>query len=158
MASCCTVLESALAPLVRSASMSAKPIVAYALSETDRHTPLMNSTDTTTAIGVCGPSSPHSTKVTAVATPFTSSTVRKPKRRSSGVVSGLTATLPANTAMSTSPAVAALQPKAPWNIRGSRNGTAVIDARNRAPPEFDTRKVSTFSAPRSSNGRRQSCK
>ena len=73
-----------MAPLVRSASMSAKPIVAYALSETDRHTPLMNSTDTTTAIGVCGPSSPHSTKVTAVATPFASSTVRKPKRRSSG--------------------------------------------------------------------------
>jgi hypothetical protein len=60
-----TVLESALVVLVRSAVMLAKPI----------------STVTIATSGVPGPSRPHRRNSAVVAAPFTSSTVRKPKRR-----------------------------------------------------------------------------
>ena len=92
-----------------------------------------------------------------LSTPFTSSTVRKPKRRSTGVVSGLTARLPANTAMSTSPAVAA-QAEGPLEHQGQQERHGGDRRAEQGATRVRDRKVSTFSAPRSSIGRRLSWK
>ena len=62
-----------------------------------------------------------------------------PKRRMSGVVTGLIATLPTNSAITTRPACAADQPSPSWKNRASRNGIAVITARNTEPPAAVTR-------------------
>ena len=55
------------------------------------------------------------------------------------MVSGLIPTLPANNAITTSPASAAVQPKPSWKNSGSRNGIALITARYTDPDTAVTR-------------------
>jgi hypothetical protein len=70
----------------------------------------------------------------------------------SGVVAGLMPTLPANSAITTRPACAALHPKPSWNNSGSRNGTATITIRYTEPPAAVARKLATRKMRRSSSG------
>ena len=79
--------------------------------------------------------------MTAATTSARTMIERKPKRRSIGVVSGLIARLPANSARSTAPDLTAVHPNPTWKRSGSRNGTALIMQRNRDPLACDTRNV-----------------
>ncbi len=65
--------------------------------------------------------------------PFPTRIVRKPKRRSTGVVAGFMTRLPANTASTSSPERNGSIPKPTWNMSGSRNGTALIAIRKSEP-------------------------
>ena len=56
-------------------------------------------------------------------------TVRNPNRRSSGVVAGLTPTLPRNTAVTSRPDSTGDRPNPSWSSSGSRNGTELTTAR-----------------------------
>src|SRR5258708_32514076 len=89
---------------------------------------------------------------TAANKPFAISTVRNPKRRSTGVVAGFIRRLPAKTAKTSRPEVKAFMPKPIWNMSGSRNGVAPIAMRNREPPQIVTAKVGTRSEEASLNG------
>ncbi len=101
---------------------------------TDRNTPLANSSTSSSGSGVAAVTKAIPTRHAAEARIAVSITARMPKRRMSGVVTGLTATLPRNSAITTRPACAADQPSPSWKNRASRNGIAVITARNTEPP------------------------
>src|SRR5271157_648031 len=90
--------------------------------------------------------------VTAASRPFVMSTVRNPKRRSTGVVAGFIRRLPAKTAKTSKPEVKAFMPKPIWNMSGGRNGVAPIAMRKREPPQIVTAKVGTRSEERSISG------
>ncbi len=92
----------------------------------DRKAPLATSSAKISGSGVPASSRAHSAKVAADARDAKTSTGLKPKRRMSGVVAGLIPMLPTNTAATKTPARSGSQPKPFWNIRGSRNGTALM--------------------------------
>ena len=60
--------------------------------------------------------------------------------------------LPTNTASTSSPEWKGSIPNPTWKSSGSRNGTALMEARNREPPYMVTRKVGILSASRRTIG------
>ena len=81
------------------------------------------------ATGSAGRSAASSPKQPTEARALTSSTRRIPKCRINGVVAGLIARFPANSAATNRPDANGVHPKTSWNCRGNRNATAVITKR-----------------------------
>src|ERR1700675_1061460 len=146
------MLDRVLAPLSWDSWISAKPIVLRLVNCIDRNKPPGDSTATRVAFGVGGVNRAQANIVTAASRPFAISTVRNPKRRSTGVVAGFIRRLPAKTAKTSRPEVKAFMPKPVWNMSGSRKGVAPIAMRNREPPQIVTAKVGTRSEERLMSG------
>ena len=102
--------------------------------------------------GVCGVKKAQANSEKTFNAPLISSRRRKPNQRISGVVRGLMVKLPTNTASTSSPEWKGSIPNPTWNSSGSRNGTALIEARNREPPYMVTLKVGICSASRRTIG------
>src|ERR1700730_3627023 len=92
------MLDRVLAPLSWDSWISAKPTVLRLVNCIDRNKPPANSTATMIAFGVDEENRAQANIVTATSRPFAISTVRNPKRRSTGVVAGFIRRLPAKTA------------------------------------------------------------
>ena len=124
---------------MRAASTSANATLLYVVKPTDLKTLLATSSATSSGSGVAAVRTAIPTRHAAEAMIAPSITVRIPNRRMSGVVAGLIATLPTNSAITINPACAAVQPSPSWRNRASKNGIAVITARNAEPPAAVTR-------------------
>src|SRR5436309_2187588 len=118
------VAASVLASRISPGSMSARPTVLYTVKPDDLVTPLASASAAISATGVDAVVKPSAATIRAVPMVETTSTVRNPKRRISGVVAGLIPTLPANTNAVTAPDFTGDQPNRTWNMSGSRNGIA----------------------------------
>ena len=80
------------------------------------------------------------------------STGRKPKRFSSGVVAGLIAMLPTNRNSTSAPDLTGLQPNTVWKSSGSRNGTEPTTIQKTALPPIEAPNVGIRSVRRLSSG------
>jgi hypothetical protein len=92
--------------------ISEKPSVLRLVNCIDRQRPPKKSTAIMTIIGVSGDRNEQANNDTAVSSPLTIRTHRKPKRRITGVVIVFIARFPANTAKIRRPELNALMPKA----------------------------------------------
>ncbi len=127
------MVPSALAPARGSSGTSVKASVPMAVKFIERAMPATKSSTHIHGSGSPGDSSPQPKSMAAQIAPFTVSTRRKPKRRSTAVVALFITRLPAMYTSSIEPARKAHMPKPIWNISGSSKGEALIATRETKP-------------------------
>ncbi len=94
IATCCSMLDSVAAELRCAEAISAKASVLSAVNCIDRVSPAISISATTSACGVCGDTAAQAMIDSDAITPLTTSTERKPKRFSVGVVTVFMPRLP----------------------------------------------------------------
>src|ERR1700722_5334127 len=152
MVICWTVLANVVAALIWFEGTSAKPSVLRLVNCIDRQSPPKNRIARITGVGIVGDRRAQPNNESTVNNPLPISTLRKPKRRITGVVTVFIPRLPAKTASTSSPDLNALSPKPIWNSSGKRKGITLIETRKREPPRIVTANVRILSDERLGKG------
>ena len=118
----------------------------------ERRQPLASSTHTISQYGVSTRNSPNRHIASAAASPFHTSSGRKPNWRMMRGASVFITIAPAVEVKVISPDCSGLRPKPSCSISGSRNGVAPMPMRNSEPPSTPARKVGTANRSSRNNG------